>query len=55
MRDGKNINKSALSHEKVLISGYGDGSLRAYLPLALSVFVRYMRRPAEWAAKTLLT
>jgi hypothetical protein len=29
MRDGKNINNSPLSHENVLISGYGNGTLRA--------------------------
>ena len=28
MRDGKNINKFALSREKLLISGYGNGRLR---------------------------
>jgi hypothetical protein len=28
MRDGKNINKFALSHERVLISGHGNGRLR---------------------------
>jgi len=27
-RDGKNINKTPLSREKVLISGYGNGRLR---------------------------
>jgi hypothetical protein len=29
MRDGKNITNSPLSHENVLISGYGNGTLRA--------------------------
>jgi hypothetical protein len=38
MRDRKNINKFALSHEKVLISGYGNGRLPAYLPLAAVTF-----------------
>lgn len=52
MRDGKNINKMTLSREKVLISGYGNGRLRAYLPLALSAFVRYGRGPAERVEKT---
>jgi hypothetical protein len=28
MRDGKNINKFALSRERVLISGHGNGRLR---------------------------
>jgi len=38
MRDRKNINKLAVSHEKVLISGYGNGRLRAYLPFAVAAF-----------------
>ncbi len=38
MRDRKNINKLAVSHEKVLISGYGNGRLRAYLPVAAVAF-----------------
>lgn len=41
-RDGKNINKSPLSREKVLISGYVNGRLRAYFILtscALSFYV----------------
>jgi hypothetical protein len=39
MRDRKNINKFALSHEKVLISGYGNGSLPAHLPFAAVTFM----------------
>ena len=38
-RDRKNINKFALSHEKVLISGYGNGRLPAFLPLAVAHFL----------------
>lgn len=38
MRDRKNIKKVAVSREKVLISSYGNGRLRGYLPLAAVAF-----------------
>jgi hypothetical protein len=37
MRDGKNINKSPLSRENVLISGYVNGTLRPYFMLTSRV------------------
>ncbi len=39
MRDGKNINKTPLSREKVLISGFVNGTLRRYFILTSRAYL----------------
>jgi hypothetical protein len=55
MRDRKNINKCALSREKALLSGHGNGRLRPYLLFATESFEDLNRRGVLRAISSWLT
>ncbi len=54
-RDRKNINKFALSHEKVLISGYGNGRLSGVFTARSRAFFTPQRSRCVATNEILLT